>query len=673
MKGLHFVNAKSQSLISTGAASAFAASCLYLGGYQVIPLYVSSALLLALLIYGINNTDGTRAARRPYSFSAIMLAIFAAYCLATYQLSLLPNLSLLAAWVFMAMPLAYFATTVALRDERAWRYSLKLIQIVALGIMALGIVEFVLIRSRPFSIFLDFNVLAAFCNVFALPAIARLHDRVRADGFAVALRSRTAWFLCAASLCLAATASRGGHLSFLLGVAVLGVLLIRHDRRAWKTVAASLAIFVASLMLIVPFQHHASSLSRLTGITNDQSTQDRLEILRSTWRMVEDGPWYGSGLGTYKVRYLMFRSPGDSSSSGDLAHNDYLQVLAEGGPVLLGTLLLLAFGGVLAARRLWRSARNTAASPTFVEAAGLVGGLSCLFAHAAVNFIFYAMPLAMITGLYFGRLDNLRTDIPASAPRFEATPRSLRLLLSGLMLWLTTTVGLQGFYHVVRTGQCQLLMCQSLTRDENFLARFSALLAATQPSYLPARDWLADAYLATAYGVTDGGKRLEGARQAAKELSDLIRQFPALPTSYARLADLLVAQPEAATAIPVAERETPEALYAEGLRREPMDVQTRIKLATMLDMRGQHEPAFSLLFDDGMRWWKVAAFPDSGRSMLLKAAIPLALKLGRCKDAIEMAQGLNIFLPDDPLAKPIAHLGEREPPVSDGTPGCAAG
>lgn len=667
------MNTKSQSLISFGTGIAFFACCLYLGGYQVIPLYVSSALLLAMLIYGINAAQGAPPDRRPHSFSAITLAIFAAYCLATSKLSLLPNLSLLAAWVFMAMPLAYFLTVAVLREDGAWRSSLRLIQIIALGVLALGIAEFVLIRSRPFSIFLDFNVLAAFCNAFALPAIARFHERVQADGFAVALRSRTAGFLGVSLLCLAATASRGGHLSFLLGVAVLGALLIRLDRRAWKTMAASLAIFVASLAVIAPFQQDASSLSRLTDIKNDQSTHDRLEILRSTWRMVEEGPWYGSGLGTYKVRYLMFRSPGDSSSSGDLAHNDYLQVLAEGGPVLLGTLLLLAFSVALAARRLWRSAHGTADSPKFIEAAGLVGGLSCLFAHAAVNFIFYAMPLAMIAGLYFGRLDNLRTDLPASRSRFEATPRSLMLLLSGLMLWLTTTVGLQGFYHVVRTGQCQLLMCQSLTRDENFLARFSALLAATQPSYLPARDWLADAYLATAYGVTDNGKRLEAARQAAKELSDLIRQFPALPTSYARLADLLAAQPDAATGIPEAERKTPEALYAEALRREPMDIQTRIKLAAMLDTQGQHEPAFSLLFEDGMRWWKVAAFPDSGRSMLLKAAIPLALKLGHCQDAIEMAQGLTIFLPDDPLSKPIASLGERQPPISDGTPGCGAG
>jgi len=667
------VNVKSHSLISAGVVTAFSASCLYQGGYQVIPLYLSSALLLALLIYGINTDRGAGHDRNPYSFSAITLAIFAVYCLAACKLSVLPNLSLLAAWVFMAMPLAYFAATVALRDDDAWRSSLKLIQIVALGVLALGITEFVLIRSRPFSIFLDFNVLAAFCNVFALPAIARLHERVQSDGFAVALRSRTAGFLWATLLCLAATASRGGHLSFLLGVTVLGALLIRHDRRAWRTMAASLAIFMASLAIIVPFQHHASSLSRLTDIKNDQSTHDRLEILRSTWRMVEDGPWYGSGLGTYKVRYLMFRSPGDSSSSGDLAHNDYLQVLAAGGPVLLGTLLLLAFGVALAACRLWRFAHSSTDSSKFLEAAGLVAGLSCLFVHAAVNFIFYAMPLAMITGLYFGRLDNLRTDVRAPSSRLEATPRSLTLLLSGLLLWLTTTVGLQGFYHVVRTGQCQLLMCQSLTRDENFLARFSALLAATQPSYLPARDWLANAYLATAYGVADSEKRLEAARQAAKELSDLIRQFPALPTSYARLADLLEAQPEAAAVIPEGERKTPEALYAEGLRREPLDVQTRIKLATMLDARGEHEPAFSLLFEDGMRWWKAPTLSDSGRGMLLKAAIPLALKLGHCKEAIEMAQGLTIFLPEDPLAKPIASLGERQPPVADGTVGCEAG
>ncbi len=654
---------------------AFGAAALHVGGADTHLQFASLLAGIVIAVSGLRSLGKSASDSKtlPISLSSVSLLLLAVWLLASHAFSELPGTSFIVGWLIAAMPLAYFATVVALRDDGVWRSSLWLIQTVALLIMALGLVDFLLLRSRPFSVFFDVNAFAAFCNVFALPAIAKMHERICADGWRVAWRSGTAGLLLVALACLAATASRGGHLSFLFGIVVLGALLIRHDRQAWKTLAASLILFVALLSVIAPFQNHAGSLSRLTGISSDQSTSDRLAMLKSTWAMVEDGPWFGSGLGTYKLRYLMFRSPDELSTSGDLAHNDYLQMLAEGGPLLLGLLLLLGLSVVLAIRRLWRAARRGADSSSFIEAAGLVGALCCLFSHAALNFIFYVMPLALIAGLYFGRLDTLRTDT-RTFDLFRLVSRPmLTTLLAGLGLWLTATIGLQSAYYAMTTGQCSLRMCAALSGDEKFFSKFSALMAATQPSYLPAREWFVNAYTASANAAVDDGKRIEAARQAAKELSDQIRQYPALPYNWRDLGSLILRHPEAAAVVAAGIPRDPTALFAESLRRNPLDADARVKLSQRLDADGQSAAAFSLLFEDGMRWWKVAAFPDSGRSTLLKAAIPLALKLGHCKDAIEMAQGLTIFLPDDPLAKPIAKLGEREPPISDGTLSCGAG
>ena len=598
------------------------------------------------------HTAGNFHLSLPLTTTGFALTLLSIWFTFSSAFSELPWTSASIGWLIFALPLAFAAAIVQQRNERFWPTTLWLIATVASMVMLLGVVDFLLLRTRPFSVFLDVNVLAAFCNVFALPAIARLHQKFHAEGASAALKSSNFAFLSLALACLAATASRGGHLSFAFGMLALGALLIRHDSKAWKTVAASLLLFAVLLAAIAPFQNHAGSLSRLASMESDQSTSDRMEMLKSTWHMVEDGPWYGSGLGTYKVRYLMYRSPNERSTSGDLAHNDYLQMLAEGGPVLLGLILLLALGVGMSAIRLWRTARSVADSPRFIESAGLVGALFCLFGHAALNFIFYVMPLAMIAGLYLGRLDTLRTDVQTfDLYRYVSRPMMLTLL-GGLGLWLTATLGLQSAYYAMTTGKCELRICTSLSGDEKFFGKFSALLAATQPSYLPAREWFVNAYTAKANSATNDAMRIENARLAARELSDQIREFPALPYTYRDLASLIIKHPEATAAVASGVATDPTALLTESVRRNPLDTAARTLLAQRLDADGKPEAAFSLLFDDGMRWWKVAALPDSGRLALLKNAIPLAIKLGHCKDAAEMAEGLAVFLSDDPLSKP---------------------
>jgi len=208
-------------------------------------------------------------------------------------------------------------------------------------------------------------------------------------------------------------------------------------------------------------------------------------------------------------------------------------------------------------------------------------------------------------------------------------------------------------------------MCGELARNEKFTGHFAAFMVATQPSFLPAREWFAKTYTAAADRAAKPEERLANARLAAKEMSELIRSTPVVPYVYADLGLLLERFPEAASAVVAGVSTDPLVLLAESVRRNPLDTTTRTQLAKRLDDAGRTAEAFALVFDDGMRWWDVAALPETGRIALLQSAIPMAKKLGRCKDAAEMAQGLAVFLPKDPLAaaSPI--------PSDDGIVGCS--
>lgn len=653
---------ESSALLPTLIAGGFLAALNYLGGANSTPLFLTTLAMLMALGIAIRPSNDV-SLTWPVTEASLALMSVAVVLIPTTAASILPGTSRIVAVGLAVLPLAYLVTVTGLRDEWTWRNSLRLVELVAVVVMLLGVVDFLLVRNRPFSVFEDVNALGAFCNLFAIPAIAALQSATARDGLRAALASGTTARLILALACLAATASRGAHLSFVLGLVVLMALTMRRDRRSWKAPAAAAMTFVALLTAIAPLQNHPSSLTRMSDLSHDQSSADRIEMLKSTWHMVQDGPWYGTGPGTYKIRYLMYRSPAEHSTTGDLAHNDYLQFLAEGGPLLLGALLLLALACVLAVRRLWKTAKEGSNERAY-EATGLAVAMLGLFGHAVLNFIFYVLPLAMLAGLYLGRLDVLNAAARQFQPFRYITRKFALLLVSAAGVFVAGTLGLQAAFYEFTTGRCELRMCGELSRDKKFTGHFAAFMVATQPSFLPVREWFLKTYAAAADRAEKPEERLSNARLAAKEMSELIRSTPSVPYVYADLARLLERFPEASAAVAAGVSTDPIALMMESVRRNPLDTTTRTQLAKRLDDAGKTSEAFTLVFDDGMRWWDVAALPETGRIALLKSAIPLARKLGRCKDATEMAQGLAVFLPGDPLAATPAST------ASDGILGC---
>jgi O-antigen ligase len=117
------------------------------------------------------------------------------------------------------------------------------------------------------------------------------------------------------------------------------------------------------------------SFAALTG-------EVRPVYFRNTAEIIKDFPIVGTGLGTYLYAYPMY----EKKYSGDLldhAHNDYLELLAEGGIVGGGLMIIFAFGalGVLFLR--W-ARRND----HFVRGVGLgcLAGIAAILIHSLTDF-----------------------------------------------------------------------------------------------------------------------------------------------------------------------------------------------------------------------------------------------------------------------------------------------
>jgi len=177
-----------------------------------------------------------------------------------------------------------------------------------------------------------------------------------------------------------------------LALSEVGKAALQRQRR-WLTVA--LAALMLSLVVLLAQQGGLKTFS-LSGDT----ARYRLETWRVTARMVRDHPWFGVGLGNFKVQYPAYQHQGYAPADfvqhpytlTEHTHNEPLQVWAEGGVVGLVLLLLMVGTGCAP---LVRAAREGS-----VEAVGALGGLAALGVFSLSNFPLQLAPMAVLAGWF---------------------------------------------------------------------------------------------------------------------------------------------------------------------------------------------------------------------------------------------------------------------------------
>ena len=228
-----------------------------------------------------------------------------------------------------------------------------------------------------------------------VPAAERGPQRLLV-GFAVAVMAGA----------LGLSLSRGGLVSTLTALAVLAAAIgARRLTRGHLWMAASA---VAGALAFTGWLVAQPLFDRLGTITDAKTVTARTGIWSDTLRLAADFPLFGSGFGTLAEVYPRYQSV-YTGQRVIHAHNDWVQLLAEGG--LAGTLAVLALVGgygAAAVKRLRRRRDREAVALALGGLAGMVAFLLHSFtdfnAHIPANALWFTVLAALTLKTLSGRV-----------------------------------------------------------------------------------------------------------------------------------------------------------------------------------------------------------------------------------------------------------------------------
>jgi O-antigen ligase len=283
--------------------------------------------------------------------------------------------------------------------------------------------------QRPTGMLLNWNSHAALLNLAIIPLCWRYLNDTNARAYSGPL---LALLVCS----LALTQSRGA----LLGLAVALLLLLpplyqTSQRSNYYRPFIIMGLWMVCGYTVATLINDGIGAARLLqGLSGaDPVMSGRFEIWHATFNAYLDRPWLGWGLGTYWGFYPLYRMPIENSA-GTFAHNDYLQILAESGPVGLLLLLMLALWPLLRYLQEAKGGRINGGN------APVIAAISATLLHSVFTFNLYNAAILLLLGFYWGlvsRTEQTNTMITSSPDFFRALP-GITLLYTLLTLTLIT-------------------------------------------------------------------------------------------------------------------------------------------------------------------------------------------------------------------------------------------
>lgn len=327
-----------------------------------------------------------------------------------HALSLDPAATAVAFGLFCAFALLLIGLVRAIRFVRLDAFMIQLMTL-GVGLAIFGVVQKALIDEvnpalygfwkpehggNPFGPFVNRNHFAGWM-VMVLPlvigyscAVVYRSRRPRAGDWSGWLRwiatveaSRfllVNFVVVALGMSLALTGSRSGIASLAVAIAVFGAFLLtrRGARRARLMAAVYLGVLLVSAVTWAGVDRTVDRFGRASS-----DAGGRLDAWSDTVEIIRDFPAFGSGVGTYGQAMLLYQTGGRDVMYAH-AHNDYLQIVAEGGLVVaLPALVALGVVVVVVRRRLSSGDDDPL---TYWVRVGAVAGLAGIAAQSVVEF-----------------------------------------------------------------------------------------------------------------------------------------------------------------------------------------------------------------------------------------------------------------------------------------------
>ena len=313
------------------------------GLFTAFPLNVSAAD--AILPLAIVSALSTRAnalvpshafTRAAWTYAVSLISVATVSLLIALATQVSPDFTYgLTAILKMAISMGYLLTFYQLSKRSVaggdFRF-LAIWSLTAFAISGLSIVGYLLYQSgfsTPFT--QDYRVVGTFDD-------PNLFSSYLVISFCILLMSRVVdpkiWKTVAALTILAAmvlTGSRAVIPAILFGLLV-AAFAARGERAArrqlWRTVSIGLLLVAASFLVWNPIDS-LESVTRIVTSDDTISSDGRIQLWSVAWRMWQEHPVLGVGIGQYRAvadQYIF-------GGVGNIAHNTYLSFLAETGLV----------------------------------------------------------------------------------------------------------------------------------------------------------------------------------------------------------------------------------------------------------------------------------------------------------------------------------------------------
>ena len=604
-------------------ALAFALALLFNGPGATLLLLAPIVALLVLVISGRFWQDSQKVATAlPWGVAPLLMATYLVWLFASAQWSSWPELSSYYAWILGALPLTFLLWLWLDLAPGEWDRLWWLLATGAAAAGLWGIAEYISTGNRITGPFLDFNSYGALFNVFFFSALTRYLalDDLHPRGHLTTRLHEGLLLICLAALL--ATYSRGAIATWSV-LLVMTLWLAGWHKLLQRKRVIILAIIIAFAAIFVATFKQTEIARPLVDLAADKSTQGRVMVWKAAWEIYKDHPWLGIGLGTHKLHYAYYRDPREIMTSGDLAHSDYLQFLEEGGPIQLAFLMAIGLLVISLAYTLLRRApqyKGDALRAESLRTAGLLLGVGALFIHALVNFIFYILPLSLVTGLFLAQSHRALMGARLKTLRLQvAKPWAIAAIafLGGLPVLLLT---IDGVAATVFFRQLDLPLAQEIRADPQRSYEFASILRLARPRHTIPLSVMAEIESREARNPNTGPVGLVLAELAKEDYLKLIRIKPANADAFIGLGILVTDYPHLTLSLPPGMPQDAEGLFHLGITYNPADPSGYLALAELYEAQGRYQDAYDLIAIHAARWFRVAVSNTELRNKLVEKA-----------------------------------------------------
>ena len=159
------------------------------------------------------------------------------------------------------------------------------------------------------------------------------------------------------------------------GAVGLATLVWLSRRRVDRRLAGWLIVGLAAMAAVAAAYVNVGALADRVGDALATGIGGRRAIWRETWAMAKDFWLTGIGAGAYERGMLLYQTSPRQDFYFNHAHNEYLQILAEGGILLAASVAVVLTAGAGGIARRLRDDRSGAYWIRAGAASGLVAAL----------------------------------------------------------------------------------------------------------------------------------------------------------------------------------------------------------------------------------------------------------------------------------------------------------